>query len=760
MISRAQREQYAEMSLKVTILRAKDLKACDWLSKNDPFVVTSIAPHSDASRKPLRAAIDQQRANGGSGVWRTRTIDNGGDACEWSESHQFSLSESELASRCVQVVCWDDDGGDEADCIGYAHILLESLARRQSVRGWYVLRGMGRGTPHGSLEVEVSFTKPPPQRPLAYAPAAARATAATPAVASSQMPTAVAPSGYSAGETPGYATDGPPGYATAGPPGFAATVPPGQAAAGPPGFATAPPGHATTGPPGYVTAGPPGYATGPDAVASVAAAIAPSAPVALSAPVANCVIVNPRDIVVAARNPTAVFRDNVMSLESCECLELGLAWDLVPGRAQVDLDAQCVLFDFAGKFVDVVYYNHLVGAQGAVTHSGDDRTGEGDGDDERISILVQRLPKDVEYAVFVVSAHDKSASFASVIGCRAELRDVSRGQAPRRLVSTTCDTNRLSSEGSLILAIFYRDLDLGEWHLSEVGKPCRGYNFQECGNDITKELSRLMPDEVANEVTMDGSHSFSMKKGDLARLPPGCNVLTVGLGWECRRSFDLDAAVLVLRDVDGDGVQDVTHVVNYKNLRENFVGCPGSYGTIAIEHMGDNTTGKGRGDDETIHVRLDLLVSTVNPMIHSDLLSTSCFVYGKYLGAALAINSHGGTVLQLVCQRIAVSFQPPSVEQLVVVVNIFTAGGTFRDVCDAYVRLVDDRPGDHFDVELARYKLDADIPTNGLIFSSICRVPPEHGKLPCTTPIVRNWYRYIDIMLSCAAQEEAGRSRR
>ena len=110
-----------------------------------------------------------------------------------------------------------------------------------------------------------------------------------------------------------------------------------------------------------------------------------------------------------------------------------------------------------------------------------------------------------------------------------------------------------------------------------------------------------MPDDLANGITMDGARSLSMSKGDAARLPAGCNLLTVGLGWECRAKIDLDAAVLVLRDVDGDGIQDVTHVVNYRNLRECFDGVPESYGCVAIQHMGDNTTGQGRGDDETVH---------------------------------------------------------------------------------------------------------------------------------------------------------------
>eukprot|EP01043_Picozoa_sp_COSAG02_P029458 COSAG02_NODE_1834_length_10718_cov_3.893775_6_plen_572_part_00 len=529
------------MALTVTIHRAKDLKSCDWLSNNDPFVVTSVIPHTDAGQRPWPTGIENEKREPRShGAWRTHTIYGGGAACEWNESHHFDLSVEELGWKCLQFVCWDDDGGDD-DCIGYAHITLGDLARCGSVRGWHLLKGLGRGTPHGSLEVELSFA--PRSRPPTETPAAP------------------------ASGLPGLPASAPPGVATGPPPGFGATP-----------------------------------AVGPSIQSAAAVEVVPSVPVA------DCVIVNPRDIVIASKNLPAVSTGAAMLLDSCECLELGLAWDLDPGRP-VDLDAQCVLFDYAGKFVDVAYYNNLKAAGGAVKHSGDDRTGEGGGYDERIVIHVHKLPKEIEYAVFIVSAHDDGATLASVVGCHAELRDTSRGQVPRSLVSTTCETQRLVDEGSVIVAIFYRDLDVGEWHLREVGTPCPGHHFRDCEDAISKELSVLMPDDLANGITMDGARSLSMTKGDAARLPTGCNLLTVGLGWECRGKIDLDAAVLVLRDVDGDGVQDVTHVVNYKNLRESFAGCPGSHGCVAIQHMGDNTTGQGRGDDETVHVLLDYLVS-------------------------------------------------------------------------------------------------------------------------------------------------------
>jgi hypothetical protein len=84
---------------------------------------------------------------------------------------------------------------------------------------------------------------------------------------------------------------------------------------------------------------------------------------------------------------------------------------------------------------------------------------------------------------------------------------------------------------------------------------------------------------------MDGASSFSLQKGDDVCLPPGCNVLTIGLGWECRRqNLDLDAAILAMSDVDGDGVMDVTHVVNYKNLRESFSNLRDGSGRMRGSH--------------------------------------------------------------------------------------------------------------------------------------------------------------------------------
>ena len=402
--------------------------------------------------------------------------------------------------------------------------------------------------------------------------------------------------------------------------------------------------------------------------------------------VANAVPVfeHPRDVCVLAARPHGA-TSAARPLNEVSQLQLGLAWEFFPTKADshpVDLDAQCLLYDYTGKLIDAVYYNQLSAAGGAVTHSGDNRTGEGSGDDERIEIVLSSLPKNIEYMAFVISCC-AGGSFSNVKSAHAELRDATGRGSPQTLVSVRCAEGHLGDYTSLILGVLYRTVPLGaasvEWHMKEIGVPAPGRNFTECQPLVQAQIDALVPPDLLSEQVMDGRKVFQMHKGDDVRLPKGCNVLTVGLGWTCSRNFDLDGSVIVMADVDGDGMQDIVEVADFEHLQVAFQSMqkPGAAPQLGIKHTGDNLTGRGSGDDETIHIYLDHI--------------------------------------------------PPIVERMVVVVNIYTSGGQFSDVSNAYVRLIDDRPGTRRDVELARFKLSSSIPTNGLIFAALHRCPPEHG---------------------------------
>ena len=77
-----------------------------------------------------------------------------------------------------------------------------------------------------------------------------------------------------------------------------------------------------------------------------------------------------------------------------------------------------------GIIKDSCYYNNVSAANGAVKHSGDNRSGEGEGDDESIVIDLDTLPPDIKVIVFVVTANNEGGSFKHVETARAQLRDL------------------------------------------------------------------------------------------------------------------------------------------------------------------------------------------------------------------------------------------------------------------------------------------------------------------------------------------------
>lgn len=89
---------------------------------------------------------------------------------------------------------------------------------------------------------------------------------------------------------------------------------------------------------------------------------------------------------------------------------IGVGWDLKAFDSNpLDLDASLFLLDRNEKTridEDFVFYNNPTGCDGAIKHTGDSRTGAGDGDDEIILIDLSSLPFDVMKVCFVLSVYD------------------------------------------------------------------------------------------------------------------------------------------------------------------------------------------------------------------------------------------------------------------------------------------------------------------------------------------------------------------
>jgi len=101
-------------------------------------------------------------------------------------------------------------------------------------------------------------------------------------------------------------------------------------------------------------------------------------------------------------------------------LMIGLGWDPNNTGADFDLDAYCFIVDKDNNLLDqkdFVYFNNLTSSCGAVEHQGDNLTGEGDGDDEQIFILLNKIPEQKVRIFFYVSifeAKNRKQNFGQI----------------------------------------------------------------------------------------------------------------------------------------------------------------------------------------------------------------------------------------------------------------------------------------------------------------------------------------------------------
>lgn len=92
---------------------------------------------------------------------------------------------------------------------------------------------------------------------------------------------------------------------------------------------------------------------------------------------------------------------------------MGLGWDVAKRKGflgrlvdggEVDLDASCLVYDTSGSLIDSVWFRQLASKDGSIVHSGDNRTGAGDGDDEVINVDLTRVPPAAKTLVFTVNS--------------------------------------------------------------------------------------------------------------------------------------------------------------------------------------------------------------------------------------------------------------------------------------------------------------------------------------------------------------------
>lgn len=163
-------------------------------------------------------------------------------------------------------------------------------------------------------------------------------------------------------------------------------------------------------------------------------------------------------------------------------IRVGLGWDTqkFDGGHEYDLDASVFLTDASGKVAksqDFVYYGNLK-TQG-VEHTGDNLTGEGEGDDEVIKIDLSQISPNVEKVAFAVTIH------------QAEQRKQNFGQVSNAYIRVLNEENQeelirfdlgedYSVETALVVAELYRHG--AEWKFNAIGSGFSGGLDSLCNN--------------------------------------------------------------------------------------------------------------------------------------------------------------------------------------------------------------------------------------------------------------------------------------
>ena len=150
---------------------------------------------------------------------------------------------------------------------------------------------------------------------------------------------------------------------------------------------------------------------------------------------------------------------------------VGLGWDArSTSGADFDLDASALVTGPERKVLSdlhFVFYNNLRSPDGSIEHTGDNLTGEGDGDDEVINVDLPAVPPNVTNIFFPVSIHDADArlqSFGQVTNAYIRVVDLSNGSELARYDLS----EDASTETAMLFGELYRHN--GEWKFRAVGQ--------------------------------------------------------------------------------------------------------------------------------------------------------------------------------------------------------------------------------------------------------------------------------------------------
>lgn len=176
-------------------------------------------------------------------------------------------------------------------------------------------------------------------------------------------------------------------------------------------------------------------------------------------------------------------------------VSMGLGWDAAKsssggflsklfgvgagGGSAIDLDASCIVMDANRSVLDVIWFRQLKSKDGNIVHSGDNRTGDGDGDDETIHVNLQRLGDNVKYLVFTVNSFTNQ-NFTDVDNAYCRIVDDTGNELARY---------NLTEQGNHTgLVMAYMTRQGNNWTVTAVGDTTHGRTVQDLTGSATRAI--------------------------------------------------------------------------------------------------------------------------------------------------------------------------------------------------------------------------------------------------------------------------------
>lgn len=150
---------------------------------------------------------------------------------------------------------------------------------------------------------------------------------------------------------------------------------------------------------------------------------------------------------------------------------IGLGWDINASDtgADFDLDASVFLLDSNAKVAnekDFIFYNNLSSSDGSVVHTGDNRTGEGDGDDESIKVDLSKISSSIKEIAIVVTIHEAAQRKQNFGMVRNAFIRLVNDETNTEIVRYDLEEDYSTETGLLFGRLYFKD---NEWKFSAVG---------------------------------------------------------------------------------------------------------------------------------------------------------------------------------------------------------------------------------------------------------------------------------------------------